>query len=220
MVPQATQTTATIGRLARGRKHQLAAKAANRASAKAAYAAKRAQQQADAPPPKEVAAEAARKLLLRRQTVARYRAARRAKLRTNATFDMPAVLPFLTAACLVGLCSMSAPLPAAPQPAPLHIYEPRLPATAPVAGITATVTAPPPTTPRSPPAVFSSLRVVPSGPAPPRDRGSRWWNPLTHKTAKLDRRKHGVVSKAHAQAGLFHGNLLSGRPTRRQPHAR
>jgi len=103
VVPQATQTSATIRRLPAGTSRKLAAKAANRTSAKAAYAAKRAQQQADAlaqkadaRTQKEVAAEAARKLLLRRQTVARYRAARRAKLRTNATFDMPAVVPFLT----------------------------------------------------------------------------------------------------------------------------
>ena len=94
MVPQATQTSATIRRLPAGTSRKLAAKAAKRASAKAAYAAKRAQQQADAPPPKEVAAEAARQLLLRRQAVARYRAARRAQRRANATFDMPAVLPF------------------------------------------------------------------------------------------------------------------------------
>ena len=96
MVPQATQTSATIRRLPAGTSRKLAAKAAKRASAKAAYAAKRAQQQADAPPPKEVAAEAARQLLLRRQAHRQYQAARRAQRRANATFDMPAVLPFLT----------------------------------------------------------------------------------------------------------------------------
>ena len=148
MVPQATQTSATIRRLPAGTSRHLATKASKRASDKAAYAAKRAQQQADARTQKEVAAEAARKLLLRRQARTQYQAARRAKLRANATFDMPAVLPFLTAACIVGLCSMSPPLPAAPQPAPLHIYEPRLPATSLEAGTTAT--APPPAIPRPP----------------------------------------------------------------------
>ena len=103
MVPPATQTAATIQHLPAGRTRKLATKAAKRESDRAAYAAKHAQQQADAlaqkadaRTQKEVAAEAARKHLLWRQARTQYQAARCAKLRANATVDMPAVLPFLT----------------------------------------------------------------------------------------------------------------------------